>query len=52
VSEAGDAIFASLPEERKQALANVLDRDRDGIAFNHYGGDGAIIFKQAWPTTR
>ena len=35
-------------EERKHALANVLYRERDGIAFNkHYDGDGAIIFKHA-----
>ena len=35
-------------EERKHALANLLYRMRDGIAFNtHYDGDGAIIFKQA-----
>jgi ATP-dependent DNA ligase len=30
------------------ALANVLFRERAGIAFNrHYDGDGAIIFKHA-----
>jgi hypothetical protein len=35
-------------EERKHALANVLFRERDGIAFNrHYDGNGAIIFKHA-----
>ena len=33
-------------EERKHTLANVLYRDRDGIAFNkHY--DGAVIYKHA-----
>jgi ATP-dependent DNA ligase len=35
-------------EERKHALANVLFRECDGIAFNrHYDGDGAMVFKQA-----
>jgi bifunctional non-homologous end joining protein LigD len=35
-------------EERKHSLANLLFRDRNGIAFNrHYDGDGAIIYKQA-----
>src|SRR5215470_8925593 len=35
-------------EERKHALANVLYRERDGIAFNqHYDGDGPAIFKHA-----
>ena len=35
-------------EERKHALANVLFRELDGIAFNrHYDCDGAIIFKHA-----
>ena len=35
-------------EERKHALANLLFRERDGIAFNqHYDGDGAAIYKQA-----
>jgi hypothetical protein len=34
--------------QSRNALANVLFRERDGIAFNrHYDGDGAIIFKQA-----
>ena len=35
-------------EARKHALANLLYRVRDGIVFNrHYGGDGAIIYRQA-----
>ena len=35
-------------EERKRALANLLRRQRDGIAFNaHYIGDDAIIYKHA-----
>ena len=35
-------------EERKAALAKLLRRQRDGIAFNeHYSGDGAIIYKHA-----
>jgi bifunctional non-homologous end joining protein LigD len=35
-------------EERKRALANLLRRQREGIAFNeHYTGDGAIIYKHA-----
>jgi bifunctional non-homologous end joining protein LigD len=35
-------------EERKHALANLLFRERDGIAFNqHYDCEGAIIYKQA-----
>jgi bifunctional non-homologous end joining protein LigD len=35
-------------EERKHALANLLFRERNGIAFNqHYDGDGAMIYKQA-----
>jgi hypothetical protein len=34
-------------EERKCALANLLRRQRDGIAFTeHYAGDGAIIYKR------
>jgi ATP-dependent DNA ligase len=34
--------------ERKTALAKLLRRPPDGIAFNeHYTGDGAIIFKHA-----
>ena len=33
-------------EQRKQALADVLCRERDGIVFNlHYNCDGATIFK-------
>jgi bifunctional non-homologous end joining protein LigD len=35
-------------EERKAALAKLLRRSIDGIAFNeHYSGDGAIIYKHA-----
>ena len=35
-------------EQRKQALANLLHRERDGIAFNvHYNCDGAAVFKHA-----
>jgi bifunctional non-homologous end joining protein LigD len=35
-------------EERKVALAKLLRRSPDGIAFNeHYSGDGAIIYKHA-----
>jgi bifunctional non-homologous end joining protein LigD len=35
-------------EQRKHALASLLQGDRDGIVFNqHYNGDGAIIFKEA-----
>ena len=35
-------------EQRKHALASVLQGYRDGIVFNqHYNGDGAIIFKEA-----
>jgi hypothetical protein len=34
-------------EERKHALANLLYRGRDGIAFNkHYDDEGAVIFKR------
>jgi ATP-dependent DNA ligase len=33
-------------EERKYALANLLYRDHDGIAFNkHYVCDGAVVYK-------
>ena len=33
-------------EERKYALANLLYRDHDGIAFNkHYDCDGAVVYK-------
>jgi bifunctional non-homologous end joining protein LigD len=33
-------------KERKHTLANVLYRDRDGIAFNkHY--EGAVVYKHA-----
>ena len=33
-------------EERKYALANLLYRDQDGIAFNkHYDCDGAVVYK-------
>ena len=35
-------------EERKHALANLLYRERDGIALNrYYDGDGAVIYKHA-----
>ena len=35
-------------EQRKHALASLLQGYRDGIVFNqHYNGDGAIIFKEA-----
>ena len=35
-------------EQRKRALASLLQGGRDGIVFNqHYNGDGAIIFKEA-----
>jgi ATP-dependent DNA ligase len=35
-------------EERKHALANLLFRERNGIAFNHhYDGDAVAIYKQA-----
>ena len=35
-------------EQRKQALADLLHPERDGIAFNvHYDCDGATVFKQA-----
>jgi bifunctional non-homologous end joining protein LigD len=35
-------------EQRKQMLANLLFRERDGISVNHHhDGDGAIIFTQA-----
>jgi bifunctional non-homologous end joining protein LigD len=35
-------------EQRKHALADVLQRERDGIIFNvHYDCDGATIFKHA-----
>ena len=35
-------------EERKRALAEVLNGKRDGLAFNkHFDGEGAIIFKHA-----
>jgi bifunctional non-homologous end joining protein LigD len=35
-------------EERKAALAKLLRRPPDGIAFNeHYTGDGAIIYTHA-----
>jgi bifunctional non-homologous end joining protein LigD len=35
-------------EERKGALAELLQRTKDGIAFNqHYAGGDAIIFKHA-----
>jgi bifunctional non-homologous end joining protein LigD len=35
-------------EERKAALAKLLRRPIDGIAFNeHYGGEGEIIYKHA-----
>src|SRR5437868_4001875 len=35
-------------EQRKQALADLLHRERDGIALNaHYDCDGASVFKHA-----
>ena len=35
-------------EHRKQALAELLNRQRAGIVFNiHFEGDGAIIYKHA-----
>jgi bifunctional non-homologous end joining protein LigD len=35
-------------EERKSALAKLLRKSIDGIAFNeHYSGDGAIIYRHA-----
>jgi bifunctional non-homologous end joining protein LigD len=44
----GEDIRTQPIEERKHALANVLYREREGIAFNaHYDGDGAIIYKHA-----
>jgi bifunctional non-homologous end joining protein LigD len=44
----GEDIRAEPIEQRKHSLANVLYREREGIAFNvHYDGDGAIIYKQA-----
>jgi bifunctional non-homologous end joining protein LigD len=44
----GDDVRAQPVEQRKHRLANVLYREREGIAFNaHYDGDGAIIYKHA-----
>jgi ATP-dependent DNA ligase len=35
-------------EERKAALAKLLRRPLDGVVFNdHYGGDGAIVYRHA-----
>jgi bifunctional non-homologous end joining protein LigD len=35
-------------EQRKHALADLLQRERDGIVFNvHYDCDGATLFKHA-----
>jgi bifunctional non-homologous end joining protein LigD len=35
-------------EQRKEALADLLHRERDGIAFNvHYDCEGAAVFKHA-----
>ncbi len=34
-------------EERKATLAKLPSRALDGIAFNDYSGDGAIIYKHA-----
>ena len=35
-------------EHRKAALAKLLGRAQDGIAFNeHYSGEGAIFYKHA-----
>jgi bifunctional non-homologous end joining protein LigD len=35
-------------EQRKQALAGLLRRERDGIVLNvHYDCDGAAVFKHA-----
>ena len=35
-------------EQRKRRLAGLLRRPHDGMAINeHYGGDGAVIFKHA-----
>jgi hypothetical protein len=37
-----------LIEKRKAALAKLLRRSTDGIAFNeHYNDDGAIIYRHA-----
>jgi bifunctional non-homologous end joining protein LigD len=44
----GEDIRREPIEECKHALANLLYRERDGIAFNtHYDGDGAVIYKHA-----
>jgi bifunctional non-homologous end joining protein LigD len=47
--EIDDKDLRSAPiEERKHVLADVLDGERDGIAFNvHYDCDGATVFKHA-----
>jgi ATP-dependent DNA ligase len=43
-----DGTCAGCPEQRKAALAKLLRRSADGIAFNeHYSGVGAIIYKHA-----
>jgi bifunctional non-homologous end joining protein LigD len=35
-------------EQRKQALADLLGRERDGIVLNqYYDGDSATVFKHA-----
>jgi bifunctional non-homologous end joining protein LigD len=44
----GNDLRRTTIEQRKAALAKLLLRQTDGIAFNqHYDGDGAIIFKRA-----
>jgi bifunctional non-homologous end joining protein LigD len=44
----GDDIRREPIEDRKRRLAGLLRRPQDGIAVNeHFGGDGAVIYKHA-----
>jgi ATP-dependent DNA ligase len=44
----GENLRRTQIEQRKRALANLLSREHEDIAFNrHYDGDGTVIYKHA-----